>query len=66
MFPRDSRNAPPAATGTAFAITAEITARIPGGESGLEVVGRYGAVLDEIADSHRGESVLVVSHGGVM
>jgi probable phosphoglycerate mutase len=41
-------------------------ARIPGGESGDEVVGRYTAVLDEIADEHRGESVLVVSHGGVM
>ncbi len=47
-------------------LAGELTARIPGGESGLEVVGRYGAVLDEIADSHRGESVLVVSHGGVM
>jgi probable phosphoglycerate mutase len=41
-------------------------ARIPGGESGDEVVGRYTAVLDEIADEHRGESVLVISHGGVM
>jgi probable phosphoglycerate mutase len=30
------------------------------------VVERYEAVLDEIADSHRGESVLVISHGGVM
>lgn len=44
----------------------DLTARIPGGESGLEVVERYEAVLGEIADSHRGESVLVVSHGGVM
>ncbi|HEV2798575.1 MAG TPA: histidine phosphatase family protein [Nocardioides sp.] len=41
-------------------------ARIPGGESGAEVVERYSAVLDEVADEHRGESVLVVSHGGVM
>lgn len=44
----------------------DLTARIPGGESGVEVVQRYEAVLEEIADSHRGESVLVISHGGVM
>ena len=44
----------------------DLAARIPGAESGTEVVRRYAAVLDEIADSHRGESVLVISHGGVM
>lgn len=44
----------------------DLAARIPGGESGEEVVERYTGVLDEIADEHRGESVLVVSHGGVM
>ena len=44
----------------------DLTARIPGAESGADVVERYRAVLDEIADSHRGESVLVISHGGVM
>ena len=44
----------------------DLRARIPGGESGEEVAARYRAVLDEIADAHRGESVLVVSHGGVM
>ena len=44
----------------------DLTARIPGGESGTEVLARYRAVLDEVADAHRGESVLVVSHGGVM
>lgn len=44
----------------------DLAARIPGGESGVEVVQRYEAVLDEIADGHRGESVLVISHGGVM
>ena len=44
----------------------DLTARIPGGESGEEVVERYTAVLEEIADEHRGESVLIVSHGGVM
>lgn len=44
----------------------DLAARIPGAESGTEVVARYEAVLDEIADHHRGEAVLVVSHGGVM
>ncbi len=44
----------------------DLTARIPGAESGSDVVGRYEAVLDEIADTHRGEAVLVISHGGVM
>ncbi len=44
----------------------DLAARIPGGESGHDVVERYGTVLEEIADEHRGESVLVVSHGGVM
>ncbi len=44
----------------------DLAARIPGGESGADVVERYEAVLDEVADGHRGESVLVISHGGVM
>jgi len=56
---------PFAATFAAW-LDGDMTARIPGGESGVEVVERYGAVLEEVADSHRGESVLVVSHGGVM
>ncbi len=56
---------PFAATFAAW-LDSDLAARIPGGESGVEVIERYEAVLDEIADSHRGESVLVVSHGGVM
>ena len=56
---------PFAATFAAW-LDGDLTARIPGAESGTEVVERYEAVLDEIADAHRGESVLVVSHGGVM
>ena len=47
-------------------LAGDLAARIPGGETGDEVVGRYTAVLDEVTDEHRGESVLVVSHGGVM
>jgi len=56
---------PFAATFAAW-LDGDLVARIPGGESGKEVVERYSAVLEEIADSHRGESVLVISHGGVM
>jgi len=40
--------------------------RVPGAESGREVVDRVGAVLREIADAHPGETVLVVSHGGAI
>lgn len=34
----------------------------PGGETGEEVVSRYRDQLAEIADQHRGETVLVVTH----
>lgn len=44
----------------------DLTARIPGAESGTEVIDRFDAVLAELSDDHRGEGVLVVSHGGVM
>jgi broad specificity phosphatase PhoE len=40
----------------------ELDAAFPGGESGREVLERYRAQLEEIADLHRGESVLVVAH----
>jgi probable phosphoglycerate mutase len=40
--------------------------RIPGGESGAEILERYRGALQHIADLHRGETVLVISHGGVM
>jgi broad specificity phosphatase PhoE len=40
----------------------DVEARFPGGESGREVVDRYRAQLDAIADEHRGETVLVVGH----
>jgi broad specificity phosphatase PhoE len=39
---------------------------IPGGETGSEVVARFREALQAIADLHRGETVLVLSHGGVM
>jgi broad specificity phosphatase PhoE len=40
----------------------DLDARFPGGESGHDVVGRYAAALAEIADLHRGETVVVVTH----
>lgn len=39
-----------------------LDARFAGGESGAEVVERHRAQLEEIADLHRGETVLVVGH----
>lgn len=44
----------------------DLDARIPGGESGHELVDRMRSVLQEISDRHRGETVLAVSHGGLM
>jgi probable phosphoglycerate mutase len=37
-----------------------------GGETGQQVVSRVLTVLDDIADQFRGETVLVVTHGGVV
>ena len=44
----------------------DLDERVRGGESGREVVDRVHEVLQEIADVHRGEAVLVVSHGGAI
>jgi probable phosphoglycerate mutase len=40
--------------------------RLPGGETGVELRHRMHHVLFEIAEQHLGETVLVVSHGGLM
>jgi len=40
----------------------DLGASFPGGESGADVVARYAETLAEIADLHRGETVLVVVH----
>lgn len=47
-------------------IAGELDERVSGGESGREVVSRVEGVLQEVADLHRGEAVLVVSHGGAI
>ncbi len=40
--------------------------RIPGGESGTEFIGRVLEAMQEIAVSHAGRTVAVVTHGGVL
>lgn len=47
-------------------LAGDLDARIPGAESGTEVIGRVGRVLEEVADAHRGEAALVISHGGAI
>lgn len=47
-------------------LAGELDLRLPGGETGRELVARMREVLQEIADQFRGETVLVISHGGLM
>ncbi|MGD9959778.1 histidine phosphatase family protein [Nocardioides sp.] len=56
----------PFATTYARWLSGELDVRIPGAENGHEVVERMRASCAEIADLHRGETVLVVSHGGIV
>jgi broad specificity phosphatase PhoE len=44
----------------------DLDAGVPGGETGRETADRVLAVLDDVADQSRGETVLVVTHGGVI
>jgi probable phosphoglycerate mutase len=47
-------------------LAGDLTPAVPGGESGAQVADRVLAVLDDVADRFRGETVLVISHGGVI
>jgi probable phosphoglycerate mutase len=47
-------------------ISGDLDRRWPGAETGTEVVARFVEAVDALADRHRGETVVVVSHGGVM
>jgi len=38
----------------------------PGGESMVQVIARVGATLEQIAGTHHGEDVVIVSHGGTI
>jgi alpha-ribazole phosphatase len=40
--------------------------RPPGGETLVEVIERVGAALERLAAQHRGEDVVIVSHGGAI
>jgi 2,3-bisphosphoglycerate-dependent phosphoglycerate mutase len=42
------------------------SARIEGAESGTEVIERVSGELELVADQHRGETALVISHGGAI
>ncbi len=42
------------------------TAQIPGAERVVDIVARVVRVLEEVRDAHRGDAVLVVSHGGAI
>ena len=44
----------------------DLAAAYPGGESGADLVARFGSAIEEVADAYRGETVVVISHGGVM
>lgn len=44
----------------------DLAAACPGAEDGHVVVRRFKEALEDIADTHRGETVLVFTHGGVM
>jgi broad specificity phosphatase PhoE len=47
-------------------LAGDLDRRVPGGESGAELRHRMHHVLHEMAERHPGETVLAVSHGGVM
>jgi 2,3-bisphosphoglycerate-dependent phosphoglycerate mutase len=47
-------------------LAGELSVGIPGGETGRETADRVLQVLDDVADRFRGETVLVVTHGGVI
>jgi probable phosphoglycerate mutase len=44
----------------------DLSRGVPGGETGRQTADRVLGVLEEVADQFRGETVLVVSHGGVI
>ena len=61
-----SRAEDPFAETYAAWLSGDLERRLPGGETGAELRHRMHHVLHEIADRHRGQTVLAVSHGGLM
>lgn len=44
----------------------DLEARVPGGETGAEVLARYDAVVAEVAAAHPDSTAVLVSHGAVI
>ena len=44
----------------------DLSAGCEGAETGADIVARFSAVIQDLADQYRGETVLVVSHGTAM
>ena len=49
-----------------LSLQGDLGAAGPGAEDGQAVVKRFAGAIEEIADTHRGETVLVFTHGGVI
>jgi broad specificity phosphatase PhoE len=47
-------------------VAGDLQVGVPGGETGRQTADRVLGVLDDVADQFRGETVLVVTHGGVI
>jgi broad specificity phosphatase PhoE len=47
-------------------LAGDLSQGVPGGETGKQIVGRVLWVLDDLADQFRGETLLTVTHGGVI
>jgi len=47
-------------------LAGDLSVGVPGGETGRATADRVLTILDDLADRFRGETVLVVSHGGVI
>lgn len=47
-------------------VAGDLEARVPGAQTGAEVIAAFREAVESIADRFRGEQVLVFSHGGVM
>lgn len=47
-------------------VDGDLSVGCPGAETGAEIIDRFTDALDALADRHRGEAIVVVSHGGVM
>jgi probable phosphoglycerate mutase len=61
-----SRAEDPFAETYAAWLAGDLERRLPGGETAAEMRRRMHHVLHEIAEKHPGETVLAVSHGGLM